>query len=271
MRAAHAYLIPIVPFALLLIVFASPARVARVALALIILSPFVMHVERSGEMSAEGALLRDARLKREQLDSIERYTAIVKDLQPDILETGPEIDRFLAQEPPVPVVRSLTPEERVRRMDGGEVIYVLRKHGHVYSHGVRLSADDVEVTPSSGVLDPLLVAQLAPRPSARDRLYAELAKMRLFMVGTETRVEDGGVFREMFGPTLVQMEGRTFLPLFTSKERAKLFAEDDSVVAPIHGGRLPDVLTGIAEIVLDPGTPHQCMVSLTDYQAYLTR
>jgi hypothetical protein len=138
-----AYLIPIVPFVLLLVYRSAPPGWTSIFSIVLMISPFLITVNLQGNVSLPGPLLVDSKQKSEQLDSIKEVYTHINACPTDIviLETGPEIHRFLATPPgsngwewEKEVSFTLTLPHRERRQKASETttVFTLIKEKHRY-------------------------------------------------------------------------------------------------------------------------------------------
>ena len=134
----YAYLIPAVPFALLLLLFLVHRTVSTGILILMILSPFLVHVDFSLSASARGFLLDDADKRRDQMHYLafayadilgtpaERITAVTG-TETKKFEVLPPILASLDFSRPVTLVRDLKPADMRDLLAAGEVLYFVHK------------------------------------------------------------------------------------------------------------------------------------------------
>ena len=147
-----AYLVPLVPFGILLLFLFLPAPWLRVCLACVALSPFVGHAGLHGSCSLAGPALIDRAKKESQLRSIAQVYAHVNRLSSPsvVLVTGPDINRFRALPPGNPDFSfarhvtfeyALAPGDRDARVREGQTVYILIKEQYVYTGAFVFSRD----------------------------------------------------------------------------------------------------------------------------------
>ena len=136
----YGYLVPVVPFVILLVVTGCPARWARVALALLLVSPFVGRVDSARRVTLSGPVILDAQTKERQYASLRAVYDEVDRLSDRelVLVAGREGNRFNAVLPhSVTVVRSATASERGRMLREGRTVLMLFKQGPYYTEALR--------------------------------------------------------------------------------------------------------------------------------------
>ena len=274
-----AYLLPVVPFTLLLLRILLTTRIFLILNILLVAAPFTANVSDAGRFTLEGPLLIHSRQRQAQFRCIREAFAAVNRLPEDravvainhtyrpYIEGYPPRCRDLQFTKPVEIVDALSREQVPDLVAKGVAVYYvyaeqwyIRQGCHVArnSSGAWIVRAEDFVAPDSDRwnLTPfdlgLLEARLSPDPEAGARFQSQLRSTQFYVAGRLSGTDASGECL----PIIVLYDGRPSIAAFDTPARAEALKKEGDQLMLVSGQGLLGWLNENLWLVVNPDTLH---------------